>query len=197
MNRMHVIVTVVCVVFLLSLVLIPSNVHAATVPATTGNGTTVYLTINGNISNLQMTNAAISNNKSAATATISFTLIGASGTTGFSNITIPKSAVSYGNKPSLSIDGKSTSSQGFAQDSNNYYVWYTTSFSNNGVSAGFGSHSVSIVFSSTSPSPSPTVPEFPAQLLAITLLASMVAVLFGITIAKRKILGKPIIVKKV
>jgi hypothetical protein len=156
------------------------------VPATTGSGATVDLAISGNITSLQMSSVAIATNQSAATATVSFTLIGQAGTAGFGNITIPKSAVLYGITPIIYIDGQQASNQGFTQDSNNNYVWYTTSFSNHGESIGFGTHEVSIVFTKTSPSPSPTVPEFPAQLLGITLVASMIAVLSAVIIAKKK-----------
>jgi hypothetical protein len=58
---------------------------------------------------------------------VSFTVTGESGTTGFSNITIPISAVPYGTTPTIYIDGQQASNQGYTQDSNNYYVWYTTS----------------------------------------------------------------------
>ncbi len=122
---------------------------STTVPATTDNGSTVNLAISGNITSSQMSNVAITTNKSAATTTVSFTVTGESGTTGFSNMTIPKSAVPYGTKPTIYIDGQTAQDQGYTQDINNYYVWYTTSFS---------THQISIVFTTTpSPSPSPTL----------------------------------------
>jgi hypothetical protein len=109
---------------------------------------------------------------------VSFTLNGESGTTGFGNITIPKSAVPYGTTPTLYIDGQPAQDQGYTQDANNYYVWYTTQFS---------THEVSIVFTTTFPSPSPTVSKFPVQLLGITLVASMIIVLSAVIIAKKRI----------
>jgi hypothetical protein len=119
---------------------------ATTVPVTTDDGATVDLTINGNITSTQMSDVTIATNQSATTTTVSFTVTGASGTTGFGNITIPKSAVPYGTTPTIYIDGQPAQNQGYAQDGNNYYLWYTTHFS---------THQVSIVFTTTSPSPSP------------------------------------------
>ena len=161
MNRLRLLATLVCTVFILSLVLIPLSVQAAssttTVQATKDSGGIVNLAISGNITSSQMTNVEIATNQSAKTATLSFTLIGGVTTTGFSNITIPKSAVSYGTKPNIYVDNKPISSnQGSTQDSNNYYVWYTASFSNFGQSIGFSTHQVSIILTQTSSSPSPT-----------------------------------------
>ena len=119
-----------------------------TVPATTDRGTIVELAISGNVIGSQMTNVAITTNQSASTTTLSFTITGQSGTTGFGNVTIPRSAIPYGTTPAVIIDGQSVSNQGYTQDSSNYYVWYTTHFS---------THKVSIVFTVTSAS-TPTPP---------------------------------------
>jgi hypothetical protein len=94
-----------------------------------------------------MSGITIATDKAASSTTISFTVTGASGTSGFGNITIPKSAVTYGTKPTVSIDGHTVTSQGYTEDASNYYVWYTTTFS---------THTVSIVFAAPSPTPSPT-----------------------------------------
>ncbi len=116
---------------------------ATTVPATTDNGSTVYLAISGNITNSQMSNITITTNQSATSTTVSFTVTGPSGTTGFSNITIPKTALTYGTTPTIYIDNQPAQNQGYTQDTNNYYVWYTTHFS---------THKISIVFTKTSSS---------------------------------------------
>ena len=79
-----------------------------TVLATTNNGSTVELAISGNITGSQMSNVTISTNPSANTTTVSFTVTGESGTTGFGNITIPKSAVPYGTTPTVYINGHSS-----------------------------------------------------------------------------------------
>jgi hypothetical protein len=96
-------------------------------------------------------------------------------------VTIPKSAVPYGTTPTIYIDGQQASNQGYKQDTNNYYVWYTTNFS---------THKVSIVFTTTSPSPSPTIPEFPDQLIGITLVVSIIIVLTAVIVAKKRITWK-------
>ena len=143
-----------------------------TVAATTGSGATVDLAISGNITSTQMSNITITTNQSAASTTVSFTVTGESGTTGFSNITIPKSAVPYGTTPTIYIDGQTAQDQGYTQDSNNYYVWYTTSFS---------THEVSIVFTAKS-----SVPEFPS-LLILSLVIIAVSVAVVLTLRNRKI----------
>ncbi len=124
---------------------------SATIQATTNSGLTVNLTISGNITSSQMSNVALITNQSAATTTLFFTVTGQSGTTCFGNITIPKSAVPYGSTPTVYVDNQTAQDQGYTQDTDNYYVWYTTQFS---------THQISIVF--TSP-PSPTPPASPNQ----------------------------------
>jgi hypothetical protein len=89
-----------------------------------------------------MSNAEITSDQSAATTTFSFTVTGESGTTGFGNITIPKSLIPYGTTPTVYIDGDQlVQSQGYTQDAYNYYVWYTLEFS---------THRVSFEFTTTS-----------------------------------------------
>jgi hypothetical protein len=100
-----------------------------TVTGTTENGVTFNLAINGNVTGSQISNVKISTNQTAASITVSFTITGQSGTTGFSNMTIPKNAILNGVSPVIFIDGKQASNQGYAQDANNFYIWYTTQFS--------------------------------------------------------------------
>jgi hypothetical protein len=118
-----------------------------TVAATTGSDAIIDLAISGNVTSSQISNVTIATNQFATSTTVSFTVTGESGTTGFSNITIPKSAVSYGTTPIIYIDSQPAKDQGYTQDSNNYYVWYTTTFS---------THKISIVFTTTSSSPNST-----------------------------------------
>ena len=80
-------------------------------PVTTASGATVDLPISGNITSSQMSNVTIATSPSAKTTTISFTVTGASGTTGFGNITIPISDVPYGTTPTIYIDGQPASNQ--------------------------------------------------------------------------------------
>ena len=130
---------------------------------------TVDLAISGNVTSSQMSNLAITSNPSASTTTLSFTVTGQSGTIGFGNVTIPKSAVSYGTTPTINIDGQPAQNQGYTQDSNNYYVWYTAHFS---------THEVSIVFAAGS-----SIPEFPT----ITLLGLiLIPVITGALIYKKR-----------
>jgi hypothetical protein len=44
-------------------------------------------------------------------------------------MTIPKNAIPFGITPSIFTDELLATNQGFTQDANNYYVWYTTEFS--------------------------------------------------------------------
>jgi len=121
---------------------------AITVPATTDNGATVDLIISENVTSFQMSNVAIASNQSTSTTTLSFTITGQGGATGFGNVTIPKKAVTTGTTPRIYIDNQPAQNQGYTQDSNNYYVWYTTHFSK---------HEVSIVFTLTPNSPQSTL----------------------------------------
>jgi hypothetical protein len=135
-----------------------------TLPATTNTGSTVDLAVRGNITNAQISNVTIATAKSTTTTTVSFTVTGETGTTSFGNITIPTSAVPYGTKPTIYIDGQPAQDQGFTQDSNNYYVWYSTHFS---------TQEVSIVFTAKS-----SIPEFPSAIFVITaLVAATTAIL--------------------
>jgi hypothetical protein len=110
---------------------------STTVPAKTDSGATVYLAISGNVTSSQMSNVTIATSQSAASTTVSFTVTGEGGTAGFSNVTIPKKAVPYGTAPTIYIDNQPAQDQGFTQDANNYYTWYTTHFSTHQVAIQF------------------------------------------------------------
>ena len=129
-------------------------------PTTTENGSGVNLAISGNITRSQMSNLTITTDSSAKTTTLSFIVTGESGTTGFSNITIPKRAVPYGTSPLVTINGTLASNQGYTQDSNNYYVWYTTHFS---------THKISIVFDTTTTPTNPSTSSSGSQNTALSL----------------------------
>ena len=115
----------------------PTPNATSTIQAIGGNGENIPLNIEGNITSQQISSATLTTNQSAKTTTIGFTLTGPSGSTGFGNVTVPKSAVSYGTTASIFIDNQKAENQGFTQDADNYYIWYTTHFS---------THEVSIVF---------------------------------------------------
>ena len=123
-----------------------------------------------------MSNVTIATNQSYAT-TVSFTVTGESDTTGFGNVTIPKNLVPYGETLTITNQGQPTQDHGFSQDSNNYYVWYITHFSR---------HQISIVFTTISISPSPSVSPNQTQssLLQETIfgVAAAVAILVNISV---------------
>lgn len=114
---------------------------STTALATTDNGEAIELPLGGSITSSQMSDVAIATNQTAKSTTLFFTVTGDSGTAGFSNITIPISAVPYGTKPTVYFDGKPDENQGYAKDGDNYYVWYTTVL---------GTHQVSILFTRAS-----------------------------------------------
>jgi hypothetical protein len=97
--------------------------------ANTDNGATVDLSINGNVTSFQIYDLAIVKNESVTSIAVSFIVTGKNGSTGFSNMTIPKEAITYGTNPVVFIDGQQTPNQGYTQDADNFYVWYTTEFS--------------------------------------------------------------------
>ena len=159
---------------------------STTVGATGNNGSSVELSISGNITSAQMTNVTITTD--ATTTRVSFTLTGQSNTTGFGNVTVPKSAVATGTVPTIYIDNLPTQNQGYTQDSNNYYVWYTTHFS---------THQVSIVFTTTPPALPPTSSSGSHDTIflglgwvQIGILTLMVVVVAVVVVAAFKFLSK-------
>ena len=150
-----------------------------TVQATTSTGSTVNLAIKGSITSSQMSDIKIATDTATSSTTLSFTVTGTSGTTGLGNITIPKSAVVYGTTPTVNIDGRTTTNQGYTQDTTNYYVWYTTTFS---------THQVSITFN-TAPSATPTSTTGPnttqGYLYGIVVVV-VIVVIIGVVLALRR-----------
>jgi DNA-binding beta-propeller fold protein YncE len=139
-----------------------------TVPATVDNSTTVKLTISGNVTSTQMSAVAVTTNQTATTTKISFTLTGETGSVGFGNITIPKTAVVYGSIPVVYIDDQPAFSQGYTQDSDNFYVWYTTHFS---------THQIHILFSASTTKP--TEPWSLMYTVAIVVVVAAIAVVLS------------------
>ncbi len=58
-------------------------------------------------------------------------------------MTIPKTAISDGTSPIVYVDGQQAPNQGYMQDANNFYVWYTMHFSTHNVMIQFVASSVS------------------------------------------------------
>jgi hypothetical protein len=114
-----------------------------------------------------------------ATTTVTFTITGPSGTIGFCNMTISRTAIPYGATPVVFIDGALAADQGYTQDASNFYLWYTTHFS---------THQVEILFKSAStPTPTPTTA---ATLLKISmsLYFTIIAVAILVVVALVSIL---------
>jgi hypothetical protein len=137
----------------------------------TDQGAVVDISITGDIKSSQISNTLISVNQSTEQTIVSFTVIGQSGTEGFSNITIPKSGVPIGKTPTIYIDYLQASNQGYTQDSDNYYVWYTTHFS---------THEISIVFSTnlnSTPSGMNSQITFPEIIIGVAIGLATVSVI--------------------
>lgn len=142
----------------------PTPTPTISVNATVTTSNQTYgIGLGGNVTTTQISNITITPSQSASTTVVAFNITGQSGS-GFSNMTIPKTAIAYGTTPTVYIDGQQAQNQGYAQDTNNFYVWYTTHFS---------THQVTILFTvsqSATPSPSPhaTANPTPAPTLAPT-----------------------------
>ncbi len=148
-----------------------SNV-SSTVKAVTDDDSTVSLAVSGTITSQQMTNVVLT--KNATTVVLSFTVTGENGAVGLGNITIPKGAVGYyETTPTIYIDGQPAIDQGSSQDTDNYYVWFTTHFS---------SHEVSIVF----PSPTFSPQLFQPTMTVIIAVALVAAVTSSVVLILRK-----------
>ena len=140
--------------------------------ATTGSGATVDLAISGNITSSQISNATITSYQPTKTTIVSFTITGLNGTAGFGNMTIPKTAISYGTSPVVYIDGQQAPNQGYTQDANNFYVWYTTISS---------THQVSIQFAVPSTSPASSL----GPVLAVGIAVAEIISIFTVIAVKR------------
>jgi len=151
----------------------PSGTNIA---ATTESGETVYFAIKGNITNSQISNVTITTNNSTTT-TVSFNLTGEKGTLGFSNMTIPKTAIPFGTTPAIFMDGLLATHQGFTQDANNFYVWYTTEFS---------THQIKIQFIGASTSEAITF----GPVLAVGIAVPEIFLVY-VVIAARRLKRKP------
>jgi tungstate transport system substrate-binding protein len=134
----------------------PTPTPTPTINATvTNSNQKVSIELAGNITQTQISNVTITPSQSAETTIIEFNITGSSGS-GFSNMTIQKTSVAYGNTPTVYIDNQQISDQGYTQDTQNFYVWYTTHFS---------THHVIILFTQTqsSATPTPTPTKSPTQ----------------------------------
>jgi outer membrane protein assembly factor BamB len=122
---------------------------ATIVRALTDDGQMVNLTISGNVTSSQISNAYITSDQS--TSAVYLTVTGVGGTAGFSNMTIQKDLICNGTIPTIYIDDQIAEKQGYAQDGDNYYVWYTVDLS---------SHQISIMFSGSQNLKSSSLPNY-------------------------------------
>jgi thermitase len=152
----------------------PTPSATNTINATADNGSTVALAISGNITSTQITDATIRIDQTAGTTTVSLTITGQSGTTGYGNITIPKSQVPYGSTPILYIDDQPAENQGYSQDADNYYVWYTVHFS---------THALSVVFTGAGEKPLP--PDY-TLLIAVAVIAAIICVAAAVVVLRKR-----------
>ena len=159
----------------------PTPTPTPTINATDAtSGQTYGVGLSGNVTVSQISNVTITPDQASTLTTVSFNITGQSGTTGFSNMTIPKTSILYGATPAVYIDGQQAQDQGYAQDATNFYVWYTTHFSTHQIEITFtASQTPSPTSSSTStptptaiptptPSPSPTPTPSPTTLTVAT-----------------------------
>jgi hypothetical protein len=87
-------------------------------------------------------------------------------------MTIPKEAIPYGTNPVVYIDGKQAPNQGFTQDADNVYVWYTT---------GFSTHQMKIQFTGTATSQAASF----NPLFAIAITIPEIVLLYTLIVVKR------------
>jgi outer membrane protein assembly factor BamB len=124
----------------------PTIVHAFT-----DEGQTVNITINGNVTSSEISNVYLTTDQNTTSVYVYLTVTGPSHTTGFTNMTLPKSLIYNGTVPTIYIDNQKEENQGYVQDARNYYVWYTTNFS---------THQISIIFGASQNSISSTLPVY-------------------------------------
>jgi hypothetical protein len=105
-------------------------------------------------------------------------------------MTIPKSAIPFGTSPIIYIDNQAAQNQGYTQDPNNYYVWYTTHFS---------THQITIQFTTAqtyAPSTSHNPISSPNQTSSRSSFTQDVILILTITIAIAAILVFALVLRK-
>ena len=159
----------------------PSPTPASWISANVVNGTAVEIPVGGNITSTQYSNATLSTSVSGSTVTISFQVTGTAGTTGFGNMTIPKSTVPADATPAVYIDGTLAADQGYTQDAQNFYVWYYTHFS---------THNVQVKFvGGAQPTKSPST-SLPTVDIVVVVVIVVAAVAVALIIARSRAKGR-------
>jgi len=113
--------------------------------ATSDNNQNIVLTKIGNLTIYPNDRINVTTNLPSASTNVTFLTRGDLGNFDFVNLTIPRSAISYGTTPKVFFGNLSAEDQGYTHDASNYYVWCTTNFN----SYFFGAST--IVFASSSP----------------------------------------------
>jgi hypothetical protein len=103
-----------------------SSQDAQTFKITSTSGENITLALTGNVSVSQITNFFFMNLPDWYNNTnIDFNLITLNGSTAFVNMTVPKNAILGGTEPVVAINGGLSRNNGFTQDNENFYVWFT------------------------------------------------------------------------
>jgi hypothetical protein len=111
--------------------------------------------------------------QSNETTRVEFTITGIEGWMAFANITLTKQAVAYGRIPEVYIDNQLAQDQGYSQDDENFYVWFTTHLS---------THRVEIVFRTPQEAP----PLLTPQLIGLIAFCAVTAAIAAFFVDKRK-----------
>ena len=154
-----------------------------TVQATlTSTGATYSIQVVGNATISDMTITPYEGNSTTA---VRFTITGASGSSGFFNITLPKSIIPIGTEPTVYIDGATATAQGFTQDGTNYYVWFTAHFSTHQIEIVFATPIVVVTPTPTSTTPPASVSLVVYVVVSVAAIAIVLIVTIGV-IARRR-----------
>jgi hypothetical protein len=153
---------------------ITTKPNLTTIQTITDKGETITLILNGNITSQQISNVKMTTNQTSAQTTLSFAVTGPSGSSGFGNVTIPKNSVPNGAFPQIFVDNLLCQNQGYCQDDDNYYVWWTTHFS---------THQISVVFNGTT---LPSDVSLSIWLLIPIILLVVIAVIVTVIFLERR-----------
>ena len=162
---------------------LPSNLALSALQVPIDNDTVAILPLSGNMTAPQMSNVTLTVSPSENTTTIAFTAAGENGTVGFCNITIPKTIVAYGSIPIVYIDNQIALSQGYTQDANYYYVWFTTNFTVHNVQLVFEAPPPLSPTSAVSTRTSPLLSSSPTENTHTALSATIIEAVSGVTAA--------------
>jgi len=114
--------------------LTPQSNSPNTLYVFTDQGETIKISITGALTSSEITNAYLTTDQKSKSTYLYFNLDSAKPSTGFSNITLPKILIHDGTSPTIYVDDEKAENQGYTQDTDNYYVWYTTDLSRNQIS---------------------------------------------------------------